>query len=49
MPLQSERDSIYTLKLFKKMNDDPINNLVDGLSNISKYDTATVMMTIKPI
>ncbi len=49
MPLQSEKDSIYTLKLFDKMWDDPINNLVDWLSNISKYDTATIIMTIKPI
>jgi len=49
MPLQNEKKSIYTLKLFKKMNDDPINNIIDALGNISKYDTATVMMTIKPL
>jgi hypothetical protein len=49
MPLQSEKESIYTLKLYKKMNDDPINNLIDAISNVSKYDTATIMMTIKPL
>jgi hypothetical protein len=49
MPLQSEKESIYTLKMYKKMNDDPINNLIDSLSNIPKYDTATLMLTIKPL
>lgn len=49
MPLQSEKKSIYTLKLYKKMNDDPINNIIDSMNNISRYDTATVIMTIKPL
>ena len=49
MPLQSQKESIYTLKLYKKMTDDPINNIIDSMNNISKYDTATVIMTIKPL
>ncbi len=49
MPLQSEKESIYTLKMYKKMNDDPVNNIIDAFSNISKYDTATMIMTIKPL
>jgi hypothetical protein len=49
MPLQSQKDSVYTLKLYKKMNDDPINNIIDSMNNISRYDTATVLMTIKPL
>jgi hypothetical protein len=31
------------------MNDDPINNIIDSMNNISRYDTATVIMTIKPL
>jgi hypothetical protein len=31
MPLQSEKDSAYTLKLYKKMSDDPINNIIDAI------------------
>ena len=49
MPLQDEKDSVYTLKLYKKMSDDPINNIIDAIWNISKYDTATVMLNIKPL
>jgi len=49
MPLQWEKDSVYTLKLYKKMSDDPINNIIDAIWNISKYDTATIMLNIKPL
>jgi len=49
MPLQSEKDDVYTLKLYKKLSDDPINNIIDAIWNISKYDTATVMLNIKPL
>ena len=31
------------------MMDDPINNIIDSMNNISKSDTATVIMTIKPL
>ena len=31
------------------MTDDPINNLIDSMNNIAKSDTATVIMTIKPL
>ncbi|HPK27590.1 MAG TPA: type IV secretion system DNA-binding domain-containing protein, partial [Candidatus Absconditabacterales bacterium] len=49
MPLQSEKSSIYTIRLYKRMMDDPINNIIDSMNNISKSDTATVIMTIKPL
>jgi len=31
------------------MTDDPINNIIDSINNIAKSDTATVIMTIKPL
>ena len=49
MPLESEKDSVYTLKMYKKLSDDPINNIIDAVWNISKYDTATIMLNIKPL
>ena len=41
MPLQNEKDDVYTLKMYKKLSDDPINNIIDAIWNISKYDTKT--------
>ena len=49
MPLQSEKNSIYSIRLYKRMTDDPINNIIDSMNNIAKSDTATVIMTIKPL
>lgn len=49
MPLQNEKDDVYTLKMYKKLSDDPINNIIDAIWNISKYDTATIMLNIKPL
>ncbi|PID34873.1 MAG: hypothetical protein CR971_00950 [candidate division SR1 bacterium] len=49
MPLETQEEDCYTLKSFRRMGDDPINNLIDGLRNISKYDNANIIMTIKPL
>ncbi len=49
MPLETQEESCYTLKSYRRMGDDPINNVIDGLRNISKYDTANIVMTIKPL
>lgn len=49
MPLETTEDECYTIKSFRRMGDDPINNVIDWLKNISKYDTANVILTIKPL
>ncbi len=49
MPLENQEDDCYCLKSFRRMGDDPMNNIIDGLKNISKYDTANIILTIKPI
>lgn len=49
MPLETEEEDYYCIKSYRRMGDDPINNIVDGLRNISKYDTANIIMTIKPL
>lgn len=49
MPLESQLDSVYTMKLFTRMSDDPINNIIDSVRNIPKEDTASIILTIKPL
>jgi len=29
--LETQKDSLYTIKLFKNMPDDPINNIIDSM------------------
>ena len=48
MALEPKKDPLYTIKSFKQLPDDPMNNLIDTMSKISVYDTVTIIMTIKP-
>ncbi|MFA5748326.1 MAG: hypothetical protein WC872_04435, partial [Candidatus Absconditabacterales bacterium] len=49
MPLVPKKNQIYNIKIFKQQPDDPMNNLIDSMCKISKYDTATIIMPIKPL
>jgi hypothetical protein len=48
MTLEPKRDPVYTIKTFKQMPDDPINNIIDTMSKVSVYDTVTCILSIKP-
>ncbi|MBP7842371.1 hypothetical protein KA037_07120 [Patescibacteria group bacterium] len=49
MPLESEKENIYTIKMFKHAADDQINNIIDAISSISIYDKVSIVMNIKPV
>ena len=48
MTLEPKRDPVYTIKTFKQMPDDPINNIIDTMSKVSVYDTVTAILVAKP-
>jgi len=48
MPMSTEKEAAYTIKMYKTMPDDPINNLIDAISKISLEDTFSIVMPIKP-
>lgn len=47
--LEPEKEPAYTIKTFKYMPDDPVNNLVDATAKISSYDTFHMIMVLKPL
>lgn len=49
MPLVSKKPEVYNIKMFKQQPDDPINNLIDAMGKISRDDTVSVVMPIKPL
>lgn len=49
MPLVPKKNSVYNIRLFKQMSDDPINNLIDAMWKVSRYDTVSVVIPIKPV
>lgn len=46
--LEPQKDCIYPVKLFKQMQDDPLNNIIDGIAKISSEDTFNIIIPIKP-
>ena len=48
LPLQPTKEPAYTIKIFKQMPDDPLNNVIDAIGKVSKYDTVSIVMPIKP-
>ncbi|MDR0282293.1 MAG: hypothetical protein LBI53_03035 [Candidatus Peribacteria bacterium] len=46
--LEQEKDPMYTIKLYKNMPDDPINNIIDSMGKVSPEDTVNILMVIKP-
>lgn len=47
--LEPEKDIVYTIKTFKYMPDDPLNNLVDSVAKVSSEDTFHILMILKPL
>jgi len=49
MPLVPKKPSVYNIRIYKQMSDDPINNIIDAMWKISQYDTVSIVMPIKPV
>ena len=46
--LETEKDPLYTIKLYKNIPDDPINNIIDSMGKVSAEDTVWIMFVVKP-
>jgi len=49
MPLEPLKDTVYNIKTFKMQPDDPLNNIIDAMGKISRYDTVSIIIPIKPV
>lgn len=49
MPLVPKKNSVYNIRIYKQMSDDPINNIIDAMGKISQYDTVSIVIPIKPV
>lgn len=46
--LEPKKDSLYTIKLYKNIPDDPINNIIDSMWKVSSEDTVSIVLVAKP-
>lgn len=49
VPMEPVKPTVFKIKIFKNQPDDPMNNIIDSIAKISKYDTVSIMMPIKPL
>jgi hypothetical protein len=48
MPLWTVKDNVYPIRIFKQLEDDPINNILDAISKVSNEDQITILMSLRP-
>ena len=46
--LETTKDPLYTIKLYKNIPDDPINNIIDSMGKVSAEDTVSIILVAKP-
>ena len=46
--LETKKDPLYTIKLYKNIPDDPINNIIDSMGKVSAEDTVSILFVVKP-
>ena len=46
--LKTKKNSIYPIRTFKQLEDDPMNNILDTISKVSPEDEVTILMTLRP-
>lgn len=49
MPIKPKKDPIFNIKIYKHQADDPMNNIIDAIGKISRYDTLNIVIPIKPL
>lgn len=48
IPLQPVKDPVYPIRIYKQLEDDPLNNIVDAIAKVSSEDTFSMVMVLKP-
>lgn len=47
--MATRKNSVFPIKTYKQMPDDPLNNIIDTMGKMSSEDTFSIVMPIKPI
>ncbi len=49
MPMSTKKEPAYTIKMYKQLPDDPINNIIDAIAKVPTDDSFSIVMPIKPV
>ncbi len=48
IPMEPKKHPKYPIRIFKQLEDDPLNNILDSIAKVPTEDNFTVQLTIKP-
>lgn len=48
IPMHPIKDTVYPIRTFKQLEDDPLNNVIDSVWKLSVEDTFSIIITSKP-
>lgn len=48
MPMQPIKSPYYPIRIFKQLEDDPLNNIIDSIGKVSPEDTFSIVITLRP-
>ncbi len=48
IPLQPVKDPVFPIRVFKQLEDDPLNNILDSIGKVRREDTFSMMLITKP-
>lgn len=48
MPMQPVKSPYYPIRIFKQLEDDPLNNIIDSIGKVPAEDTFSIVLTIRP-
>ncbi len=49
LAIEPKKDPIYPMRIFKQLEDDPMNNLIDSVAKVNQDDTMYLLRNVKPI
>lgn len=48
IPMEPVKSAYYPIRIFKQLEDDPLNNIIDSIGKVSPEDTISMVITIRP-
>lgn len=49
LAVEPKKDPMYPIRIFKQLEDDPLNNLIDSIAKVNADDTVLVLWNCKPV
>jgi hypothetical protein len=49
LAIEPKKDPMFPVRIFKQLEDDPLNNMIDSIAKVSSEDVVYVIRNCKPV